>query len=177
MYYAHACGKGRQIASAELEKLKLEEVSCDDAVNHIAKIMHRVRLFVLYFSFECYFSQFKRDASSSPLPKRILSRPPPVISLAPQSKWDRTELQQVTLDMLSRALLHDLEQGPRPGPYQVHAGGDLNVPNETAREDQLPIASQYVPGISSRRDHLSNPAPSYFTMDAHVCSRHERKCR
>ena len=41
MYYAHACGKGRQIASSELEKLKLDEVSCDDAVNHIAKIMHR----------------------------------------------------------------------------------------------------------------------------------------
>ena len=41
MYYAHACGKGRQSASSELEKLKLDEVSCDDAVNHIAKIMHR----------------------------------------------------------------------------------------------------------------------------------------
>jgi len=40
-YFAHACGKGRQIASAELEKMKFDEMNCDDAVFQIAKTIHK----------------------------------------------------------------------------------------------------------------------------------------
>lgn len=40
-YFAHACGKGRQICSAELEKLKFQDLTCDDAVYQLAKMIHK----------------------------------------------------------------------------------------------------------------------------------------
>eukprot|EP00887_Chlorella_sp_A99_P000786 scaffold5.g786.t1 len=40
-YYGTAVGKGRQAAKNEIEKLKLEEMSCREGVNAVAKILHQ----------------------------------------------------------------------------------------------------------------------------------------
>lgn len=37
-----AVGKGRQQAKTEIEKLKLEELSCKEALFHVAKIIHKI---------------------------------------------------------------------------------------------------------------------------------------
>jgi len=41
-YFGKALGKGKQLANTELEKLKLDELTCVEALFHIAKIMHKV---------------------------------------------------------------------------------------------------------------------------------------
>jgi len=41
-YFACAIGKGRQAAKTELEKLKLQEITCRDAINEIARILYSV---------------------------------------------------------------------------------------------------------------------------------------
>jgi len=41
-YFGCAIGKGKQAAKTEIEKLKLKEMTCRDAVMHIAKILHAV---------------------------------------------------------------------------------------------------------------------------------------
>eukprot|EP00918_Siedleckia_nematoides_P069574 GHVU01151714.1.p1 GENE.GHVU01151714.1~~GHVU01151714.1.p1 ORF type:complete len:252 (+),score=34.93 GHVU01151714.1:246-1001(+) len=41
-YFAMAIGKGRQTAKTELEKLKLSELTCKEAVFHVCKILHQV---------------------------------------------------------------------------------------------------------------------------------------
>lgn len=41
-YYGAAVGKGRQLARNEIEKLKLSEMTCREAVVEAAKILHRV---------------------------------------------------------------------------------------------------------------------------------------
>jgi len=41
-YFACAIGKGRQAAKTELEKLKLQQITCREAVNKIARIIHSV---------------------------------------------------------------------------------------------------------------------------------------
>jgi len=41
-YFACAIGKGRQAARTELEKLKLHEITCREAVNEIARVIHSV---------------------------------------------------------------------------------------------------------------------------------------
>mmetsp|Transcript_13382 Transcript_13382/g.18292 ORF Transcript_13382/g.18292 Transcript_13382/m.18292 type:complete len:250 (-) Transcript_13382:30-779(-) len=41
-YYGAAIGKGRQAAKTEIERLKLGELSCREAVMHIAKIIYQV---------------------------------------------------------------------------------------------------------------------------------------
>uniref|UniRef100_A0A7S4NP84 Proteasome alpha-type subunits domain-containing protein n=1 Tax=Paramoeba aestuarina TaxID=180227 RepID=A0A7S4NP84_9EUKA len=40
--YASAIGKGRQSARTELEKLKLDEMTCEEAVKEAAKIIHTI---------------------------------------------------------------------------------------------------------------------------------------
>eukprot|EP00923_Selenidium_pygospionis_P044033 GHVN01076018.1.p1 GENE.GHVN01076018.1~~GHVN01076018.1.p1 ORF type:complete len:253 (+),score=58.02 GHVN01076018.1:118-876(+) len=42
-YRGYALGKGRQLAKTELEKLKPSEMTCKDAVNHLARIITQVR--------------------------------------------------------------------------------------------------------------------------------------
>ena len=39
-YNGAATGKGRQIAKSELEKLNYEELTCLEAINHAARIIH-----------------------------------------------------------------------------------------------------------------------------------------
>jgi 20S proteasome subunit alpha 7 len=41
-YHGAAVGKGRQGAKNEIEKLKLSELTCREAVVEVAKILHRV---------------------------------------------------------------------------------------------------------------------------------------
>lgn len=44
-YFGTAVGKGRQAAKTEVEKLKLGEMTCREALLEIAKILHKVNLF------------------------------------------------------------------------------------------------------------------------------------
>lgn len=41
-YFGTALGKGKQIAKTEIERLKLSELTCEDALIHVAKAMHKV---------------------------------------------------------------------------------------------------------------------------------------
>ncbi|PSC75430.1 Proteasome subunit alpha type-3 [Micractinium conductrix] len=41
-YFGAAVGKGRQGAKNEIEKLKLEEMTCREGINAVAKILHQV---------------------------------------------------------------------------------------------------------------------------------------
>eukprot|EP00163_Fabomonas_tropica_P002632 TRINITY_DN1203_c0_g1_i1.p2 TRINITY_DN1203_c0_g1~~TRINITY_DN1203_c0_g1_i1.p2 ORF type:complete len:137 (-),score=49.97 TRINITY_DN1203_c0_g1_i1:85-495(-) len=41
-YYGIAIGKGKQAAKTEVEKLKLDELTCKDALFEVAKIIHSV---------------------------------------------------------------------------------------------------------------------------------------
>jgi len=41
-YYGKSLGKGKQLANTEIEKLDLQNLTCKDALFHIAKIMHKV---------------------------------------------------------------------------------------------------------------------------------------
>jgi hypothetical protein len=42
-YYGTAVGKARQAAKNEIEKLKLSEMTCKQAVMEAARILHKVR--------------------------------------------------------------------------------------------------------------------------------------
>lgn len=41
-YRGCATGKGRQLAKTEIEKLDLDNLTCEEAVKHIALIIHKV---------------------------------------------------------------------------------------------------------------------------------------
>jgi len=41
-YFGKAIGKGKQLANTEIEKLDLKNLTCKDALFHLAKIMHKV---------------------------------------------------------------------------------------------------------------------------------------
>jgi len=75
-YYAVAVGKAKQAAKSELEKLKLSEMSVNDAVNEVAKIIYSVhdevkdKDFELELSWICEASKFQHQL----VPKNILEQ-------------------------------------------------------------------------------------------------------
>ena len=64
-YYATAVGKGRQAAKNELEKLKMQDMTCKEAVFAAAKILHQVHDEEKGFELEVAVISTERLAKSS----------------------------------------------------------------------------------------------------------------
>ncbi len=66
-YFGCALGKGRQGAKTELEKLKLTELKCSEAMKHVAKVLHvlhdetKDKPFELEMSWVCEATSWKHE--------------------------------------------------------------------------------------------------------------------
>ena len=75
-YRGCATGKGRQLAKTEVEKLDLDNMTCEDAVKHAALIIHTVHDEVKDKNFELEMSWICPQSKNrhAPVPKEILAR-------------------------------------------------------------------------------------------------------
>lgn len=72
-YRGCATGKGRQLAKTAIEKLDLDNMTCEEAVKHAALIIHTVHDEVKDKEFELEMSWIRTGHKHQPVPKDILN--------------------------------------------------------------------------------------------------------
>lgn len=73
-YRGCATGKGRQLAKTEIEKLDLDNMTCEEALKHAALIIHTVHDEVKDKEFELEMSWIRAGQRCEPVPKDLLSQ-------------------------------------------------------------------------------------------------------
>ncbi len=90
-YFGCALGKGRQGAKTELEKLKSTELTCREAIKHVAKILHvlhdesKDKPFELEMSWVCEETSWRHER----VPEELISE---------ANAWAITSIEEDEMD-------------------------------------------------------------------------------